>query len=93
MSGRVVLDPTGELTPGSRPVAARPKSLVGLQVALVDIAKPRGDVFLDRLEAVMRDRGIATRRYRKPTHAKPAPADLRLQITQECGAIIQALAD
>ena len=93
MRARVLLDPTGEMSPGSRPAAARPESLVGVEVALVDIAKPRGNVFLDRLETLMRDRGIVTRRYRKPTHAKPAPADLRLQITQECGAVIQALAD
>jgi hypothetical protein len=33
------------------------------------------------------------RRYTKPTFTKPAPADLRRQIAQDCHAVIEALAD
>jgi hypothetical protein len=93
MSDRIVLDPTAETAPGHRPAAARPATLQGTTVGLVDISKPRGDVFLDRLAGVLSARGIIVNRYRKPTHARPAPADLRYQITTECGAVIQALAD
>ena len=46
---RVVLDPTSEARPARRERPARPRSLEGLTVGLLDISKPRGDVFLDRL--------------------------------------------
>ena len=45
----VLLDPTSERSPTIRPRLSRPDSLNGLTIGLLDIAKPRGDVFLDRL--------------------------------------------
>ena len=90
---RVVLDPTGERNRVERGLTERPASLDGLTVGLLDISKPRGNVFLDHLEALLADRGLAVRRYRKPTFTKPAPADLRYQISQECEVVIEALAD
>ena len=93
MSVHVLLDPTAELSPTHRPAATRLDSLQGVSVGLVDISKRRGDVFLDHLETLVRARGIDVIRYTKPTHAKPAPVDLRHEITTECGAVIQALAD
>jgi hypothetical protein len=90
---RIVLDPTSEARPPRRERPARPPSLAGLTVGLLDISKPRGDVFLDRLEARLRERGIVTRRYRKPTFTKPAPVDLRHEIATQCGAVVEALAD
>ncbi len=89
----VLLDPTGERSPVTRSINPRPASLEGLTVALLDISKPRGDVFLNQVEQHLNDRGIATKRYRKPTYTKPAPADLRHQISVECQAVIEALAD
>ncbi len=65
----------------------------GLTVGLLDISKPRGDVFLDRLEALLRDRGLQVERFRKPTYAKPAPPDLRREIAQRCQVVVEALAD
>jgi len=93
MEARVVLDPTAETAPGHRPAAPRPATLSGTTVGLVDISKPRGDVFLDHLEELLRGRGLNVLRYAKPTHTRPAPADLRHEITTTCGAVIQALAD
>ncbi len=90
---RVVLDPTSETRPPRRERPARPRSIEGVTVGLLDISKPRGDVFLDRLEARLRERGIATRRYKKPTFTKPAPVDLRHEIATQCGAVVEALAD
>jgi len=71
----------------------RPESVRGLTVGLLDIAKARGDVFLDRLERRLSDHGAVVKRYRKPTFTKPAPVDLRQQIAVECGAVVEALAD
>jgi hypothetical protein len=89
----VVLDPTGERTPVTRQRSQRPAELKGLTVGLLDITKPRGNVFLDRLEELLAERGLEVKRYAKPTFTKPAPADLRYQISQECHLVIEALAD
>jgi len=88
-----LLDPTGERRSVERPRAARLPALAGRVVALLDISKPRGDVFLDRLAALIAARGATVRRYSKPTFTKPAPADLRSRIAQDCHAVIEALAD
>ena len=86
-----VLDPTGELETVERPLA--PRSGTPRRVAFVDIRKPRGDVFLDELEAVLGRRGIEVLRTQKPTFTKPAPADVRREIARDCEAVIEALAD
>ena len=88
-----VLDPTNEAVPTEIERAMRPESLAGLTVGLLDISKPRGYVFLDRVEQRLTDLGSSVRRYRKPTFTKPAPVDLRHQIATECDAVIEALAD
>jgi hypothetical protein len=88
-----LLDPTGERVPVDRPRAGRLETLEGRRVALLDISKPRGDIFLDRLESLLRGRGVEVERFRKPTYTKPAPADLRQQIRLQCEAVIEALAD
>jgi hypothetical protein len=89
----IVLDPTSERVVAQRTLLARPASLDGKIIGLLDISKPRGDVFLDRLEARLGELGAETRRYRKPTFTKPAPVDLRHEISQQCHLVIEALAD
>ena len=89
----IVLDPTGELRPTSRPRVDRPSSLDGLTVGLLDISKARGDVFLDRVEQRLSTLGVTVKRFIKPTFAKPAPVDLRHEIATSCDAVIEALAD
>jgi hypothetical protein len=88
-----VLDPTSERTVTQRSLTTRPASLEGLTVALLDISKPRGNVFLDQVELRLSEMGIASKRYKKPTFTKPAPIDLRHKIAAECQAVIEALAD
>jgi hypothetical protein len=92
-SARVYLDPTSERSPPHRERAGRPVSLEGLTIGLLDISKARGDVFLDRLDQRLRERGLAVTRFRKPTFAKPAPIDLRHEISTTCDVVIEALAD
>jgi len=92
-SDRRVLDPTGERAAAGRAKAARLAGLSGRTIGLLDIAKPRGDVFLDRIEAGLRERGAEVLRFRKPTFTKPAPVDLRQEIAERCEAVIEALAD
>jgi hypothetical protein len=89
-----ILDPTDERVPLRRTLAPRPAAISGT-VALLDISKPRGDVLIDRLQARLAERlpGVRFERYSKPTFTKPAPDDLRRRIAEECGFVIEALAD
>lgn len=88
-----VLDPTDENTPQIRDRQPRPESIAGLTIALLDISKPRGNVFLDQVQNRLQDLDAKVVRYKKPTFAKPAPADLRHEIATSCDAVIEALAD
>ena len=89
-----ILDPTDEREPIQRQLSARPEQLSGT-VGFLDISKPRGNVLLDRLETLFSERlsEVEVRRYAKPTYTKPAPEDLRRKISEECGFVIEALAD
>ena len=88
-----ILDPTSEQHVVEREVLARPDTLEGLTVGLLDISKPRGEIFLNRIEERLHGLGAEVRRYKKPTFTKPAPIDLRQQIAMECQVVIEALAD
>ncbi|REJ84175.1 MAG: hypothetical protein DWQ36_17280 [Acidobacteria bacterium] len=88
-----LLDPTHELRPAARPRARRIAGLEGTTVGLLDISKPRGDVFLDRLQALLEQRGARVERFRKPTFTRNAPPDLRREIAERCHAVVEALAD
>jgi hypothetical protein len=88
-----LLDPTGERSPVTRARVPRPESLDGLTVGLLDIAKARGDVFLDRVASTLEARGHTVMRFAKPTFTKPAPIDLRHEISTTCDVVIEALAD
>lgn len=90
---RTVLDPTSERIAAERTLLARPLSLAGRRVGLLDISKPRGDVFLNRLQERLEADGAVVSRYRKPTFTKPAPVDLRAEIATQCEVVIEALAD
>jgi hypothetical protein len=90
---RIYLDPTSERTAITRSLAERPTSLEGKVVGLLDIIKPRGDVFLDRLESLLNEQGLQTKRFRKPTFTKVAPVDLRHEIATKCDVVVEALAD
>jgi hypothetical protein len=91
---KTLLDPTSERQASTaRERAKRTGGLAGTHVALLDISKPRGSVFLDRVEELLRARGLDVRRFTKPTFTKPAPVDLRHEITARCDVVIEALAD
>ncbi len=88
-----LMDPTSELSPQTKQPLPRPVSLEGLTVGLLDISKARGDVFIDRIEDLMVQRGIKTRRYTKPTFTRIAPVELKQQIATECDVVVESLAD
>ena len=89
----ILLDPTSETSPARRSRVARPENLSGLTVGILDISKPRGDVFLDCIDDGLKGRGIEVKRYAKPTFARVAPNELKQQISSECDVVIEGLAD
>jgi hypothetical protein len=88
-----ILDPTRESAPAGRPLASQRLRDGQATIALVDIRKPRGDVFLDELERLIAAQGHTVIRAAKPTFTKPAPPDVRAEIAARCDAVIEALAD
>ena len=89
----VLVDPTGEVEPARREPLTRPASLDGKTVALLDISKARGDVFLDRLHMRLDEQGIEVKRYMKPTFARTAPIAVKQQIASEAALVVEGLAD
>ena len=88
-----VLDPTSEDRSPEIQLSERIKSIEGSIIGLLDISKPRGDVFLNQLEKKLTEHGATVLRFMKPTFTKPAPVDLRYEISSKCDAVIEALAD
>ena len=89
-----ILDPTDERKPVERQITPRSGKLDGV-IGLLDISKPRGNVFLDELESLLMQKApdVTVKRYMKPTFAKPCPDALRQQMRDECSFVIEALAD
>ncbi len=88
-----ILDPTAEQEPEAwlltPPIGPRP----GMHIGLLDISKPKGDLFLDEIERLLQGRGYAVSRYRKPTMTRPAVAEVVNEIAGTCDAAVVALAD
>lgn len=88
-------DPTAAPTNTTAPLAARATDLNGKVIGMLDISKPKGNFFLDRLAeritAQYQPRDIIRRM--KPTFTRPAPEEIRKELEQTCDIIIEALAD
>lgn len=89
----ILVDPTSELKREFRERLPRPKSLEGLTVGIMDIAKAPGEVFLDRLDELLAARGVKVKRYSKPHFSWEAPTPVRQQIAAECQVVVEGLAD
>jgi len=86
-------DPTAETASVLRERAAPLDTVKDKTIALMDIGKMRGDEFIDRLEQLCAERGIKTRRYKKPTNTRVAPREMIKDIADNCDAVIIALSD
>ena len=89
-----LVSPLDERSREAQPAAPRLDTLRGKTLALLDISKPKGREFLDRLELLLRERyGVAKIvREIKPTYTKPAPGALLEKLAFVDG-VIEALAD
>lgn len=89
----ILVNPCNEARRSAVP-APRLSTVANKAIALLDISKPGGDIFLDRLERILINRfGVArVIRQTKPTFAKPAPEEL-LDTLRHVDAVIEGLAD
>ncbi len=89
-----LVHPGNENVPQAAAPPARLESLAGKRIGLLDISKPGGSFFLDRLEKILRERhGVAeVIRARKPTFAKTAPPQVIEQF-RGMDAVVEGLAD
>jgi len=89
-----LVNPLDEGASAAGAAAPRLDTLEGKTLALLDISKPGGRVFLDRLEELLVERHGVGRvvRVSKPTYTKPAPAEV-LEGLRFVDGVIEALAD
>jgi len=88
-----ILDPMGFGRPTTKSLAPRLTNLQGKTIGLLDIGFPNGNLFLDRVEELLKGRyGVAeVIRRAKPSPARPARKEVREELVSRCEAIIEAL--
>jgi hypothetical protein len=88
-----MLDPMGFAEQAAKPLAPRLANLEGKTIGLLDIGFPNGNLFLDRVEELLKERyGVAeVIRRAKPSPARPAKKEVREDIVSRCDAVIEAL--
>jgi hypothetical protein len=95
MANVTLLDPTSQSDAAEKFLAPRLETFDGKVMGLLDITKNGSDIFLDRVEELMRERfGIAeVIRVKKPTFARPAPIALLVDLAEGADFVIEGLAD
>jgi hypothetical protein len=89
-----IVHPGNEKVPKTGTPPPRLAGLKGKRIGLLDISKPGGNIFLDRLEQIFKTKYGAAEvvRTRKPTYTKNAPAQVIEQL-RGLDAVVEALAD
>jgi hypothetical protein len=90
----MIVHPGNESVPKAATPPERLTSLQGKKIGLLDISKPGGGFFLDRLEEILRTKyGVAEiLRAKKPTFSKNAPPQIIEQL-RGMDAVVEGLAD
>ncbi len=89
-----LVHPGNESKPQAAPPPARLATLQGKKIGLLDISKPGGSFFLDRLEQLLRTKYAVAEvvRVKKPTYTKNAPPQVIEQL-RGMDAVVEGLAD
>lgn len=89
-----LINPLNEISVRVLTPPARLRTLQGKTVGLLDISKAGGNLFLDQLERLLRERFQVANvvRTMKPTFAKPAPPGI-IELLCSTDAVVEALAD
>ncbi len=90
-----LLDPTAQADAAVKFLAPRLENFDGKVMGLLDITKNGSDIFLDRVEELMRERFDIAEvvRVKKPTFARPAPIALLDDLAEQVDFVIEGLAD
>jgi hypothetical protein len=89
-----LINPMNETLVRAAQAPARLRGMEGRTIGLLDISKPGGSIFLDRLEQLLTERYRVAKvvRTSKPTFAKPAPRGVIEQL-RTVDAVVEGLAD
>jgi len=91
----VILDPVSVPKTKRLSLNPRPKSIAGLRVAVVDNTKPNFNIFMDRIEALLRSQYhvASVSRYVKPGRTVPVAPSVVAEIKANCDFAITGLGD
>ena len=95
MANTILLDPIAPNNASEKFLAPRLDDLDGKVMGLLNISKNGSDIFLDRVEELMREHFdlVDVVRVTKPTFARPAPQDLITELADQCDFVVEGLAD
>ena len=93
--GLTVLDPTVDPAPGGLVQASRVSEIRGLSVGLIDNGKPKADVFLTRLGAVLKTKyGVGdVHTVRKADASTVAAREILDDVVRRCHFVIAGVGD
>jgi len=90
-----VLNPLGEAEPEQHQIAQRLDKLGGKTIGLLDNSKPNFDLFLDRVEELLRrDHQVGrVHRFRKSNAGVPVGEEVLKRVEGECDAVVNGSCD
>ena len=95
MANVILLDPTDQGSTAGKSLSPRLDSLNGKVMGLLNISKNGSDIFLERVEELMREgfelAGVI--HAQKPTFARLAPVEIITELADQCDFVIEGLAD
>ena len=94
--GTTIVNPLDETPRDEARIAPRLDTIQGKKIGLLDISKPGGSHFFNRLEGLLKEKYGAreVERFTKPTFTRPAPDEVIDRILKaQCRGVIEALAD
>lgn len=95
MANYTLLNPTSQGDATEKFLAPRLRNLDGKVMGLLDITKNGSDIFLNRVEELIRERFEITEvvRVKKPTFSRPAPTELLVELAEQVDFVVEGLAD
>ena len=90
-----LLDPTTEAVAQSIDYAARPHSLEGKRVALIENTKFNSDQLLERIGQILKEEyGVRdTRMFRKHNASVPAHEEIITEVKKSCDVMVAGIGD
>lgn len=95
MGNYTLLNPISQDDIGEKYLAPRLDDLDGKVLGLLDITKNGSEIFLERVEELVRSRFdiINVVHVKKPTFSRPAPVEILINLADQVDFVIEGLAD